>query len=158
MLSQFRTTLSDAVGGLTGLKSMADLGVTTGAASATINQDSLDGKLTLDEGKLRSALDSDPNGVRKLLGGVSGTDGFSQSFNKILSTYQGSGGLIQARIKSATADLTDLATKLTNFDARMDAKQALLQKQFTAMEQALSASNSAGTSLAGFLSSSSSGS
>jgi flagellar hook-associated protein 2 len=157
MLSQFRTTLSDSVAGLTGLKSMADLGVTTGAASATINQDSLDGKLTLDETKLRSALDSDPNGVRKLLGGATGTDGFSQAFNKILSTYQGSGGLIQARIKSASADLTDLATKLTNFDARMDAKQALLQKQFTAMEQALSASNSAGTSLAGFLNSSSSG-
>jgi flagellar hook-associated protein 2 len=159
MLSQFRTTLSDAVAGLGGsLKSMADLGVSTGAASATINQDSLDGKLTLDETKLRSALDSDPNGVRTLLGGVTGTDGFSQAFNKILSTYQGSGGLIQSRIKSATADLTDLATKLTNFDARMDAKQALLQKQFTAMEQALSASNSAGTSLAGFLNSSSSGS
>jgi flagellar hook-associated protein 2 len=157
MLSQFRTTLSDSVAGLTGLKSMADLGVTTGAASATINQDSLDGKLTLDETKLRSALDSDPNGVRKLLGGATGTDGFSQAFNKILSTYQGSGGLIQARIKSAAADLTDLATKLTSFDARMDAKQALLQKQFTAMEQALSASNSAGTSLAGFLNSSSSG-
>jgi flagellar hook-associated protein 2 len=157
MLSQFRTTLSDSVAGLTGLKSMADLGVTTGAASATINQDSLDGKLTLDETKLRSALDSDPNGVRKLLGGTTGTDGFSQAFNKILSTYQGSGGLIQARIKSASSDLTDLATKLTNFDARMDAKQALLQKQFTAMEQALSASNAAGTSLAGFLNSSSSG-
>jgi flagellar hook-associated protein 2 len=155
MLSQFRTTLSDAVPGLSGLKSMGDLGVTTGAASASLNQDSLDGKLTLDEAKLRSALDSDPNGVRTLLGGTSGTNGFSQAFNTILSTYQGSGGLIQARIKSAATDLTDLATKLTNFDARMDAKQALLQRQFTAMEQALSNSNAAGTSLASFLTSSS---
>jgi len=157
MLSQFRTTLSSTVKGLSGLTSMGDIGVTTGAASATINQDSLDGKLTLDESKLRSALDTNPNGVRALLGGVSGTNGFSQSFNTLLSTYQGSGGLIQARIKSASSDLTDLATKLTNFDARMDSRQALLQKQFTAMEQALSSSNASGTSLAGFLNSSSSG-
>src|SRR5262249_41157802 len=135
MLSQFRSTLSNAVDGLSGsYKSMTDLGVSTGAASTTINQDSLDGKLTLDEDKLRAALDADPQAVRTLLGGTAGTDGFAQSFSKILSNYQGSGGLIQARIASATSDLSDLATKLTNFDARMDSKQALLQKQFTAME------------------------
>jgi flagellar hook-associated protein 2 len=154
MLSQFRTTLSDSVAGLSGLKSMGDIGVTTGAASATISQDSLDGKLTLDEDKLRSALDSNPNGVRTLLGGTVGTSGFSQAFGSILSTYQGSGGLIQARIASAASDLTDLATKLTNFDSRMDARQALLQKQFTAMEQAMQSSNSAGTRLASFMTSS----
>jgi flagellar hook-associated protein 2 len=159
MLSQFRTTLSSAVGGLSGgLKSMTDLGVTTGAASATLNQDSLDGKLTLNETKLRAALDTDPQGVRTLLGGVSGTDGFAQGFGKILSNYQGSGGLIQARITSATSDLSDLATKLTTFDARMDAKQALLQKQFTAMETALQASQASGSSLSSFISSSSSSS
>jgi flagellar hook-associated protein 2 len=146
MLSQFRTTLSNAVGGLSGsYKSMSDVGLTTGAASATLNQDSLDGKLTLDETKLRSALDADPNAVRTLLGGMSGTDGFSQSFGKILSNYQGSAGLIQARISSATSELSGLATKLTDFDARMDAKQLMLTKQFTAMETALSQSQAAGS-------------
>jgi flagellar hook-associated protein 2 len=159
MLSQFRTTLSSAVGGLSGsVKSMTDIGVTTGAASATLSQDSLDGKLTLDEKKLRAALDTDPQAVRTLLGGVSGTDGFAQGFGKILSSYQGSGGLIQARIKSATSDLSDLATKLTTFDSRMDAKQALLQKQFTAMETALQASQASGSKLSSFMKSSSSSS
>lgn len=156
MLSQFRTTLSTAVDGLSGsYKSMTDIGVSTGAASATINQDSLDGKLTLDETKLRAALDADPQAVRTLLGGTTGTSGFAQAFGSILSNYQGSGGLIQARIASATSDLSDMATKLTNFDARMDARQALLQKQFTAMETALSNSNASGSSLSSFLSSSS---
>jgi flagellar hook-associated protein 2 len=156
MLSQFRTTLSNTVGGLSGITSMADLGVTTGAASATINQDSLDGKLTLDETKLRAALDTDPQGVQKLLGGSGGTNGFPQAFASILSNYQGSAGLIQSRITSANTDLTDLSTKLTNFDARMDLKQQLLEKQFTAMETALSQSNSAGSSLSSLVTSSSS--
>lgn len=158
MLSQFRTTLSSAVAGLSGsVTSMSDIGVTTGAASATISQDSLDGKLTIDETKLSAALDANPNGVRALLGGLSGTTGFSQGFGSVLASYQGSGGLIQSRIKSATSDLTDLATKLTNFDARMDSKQALLQKQFTAMETAMQASQAAGSKFASLIPSSSSG-
>jgi flagellar hook-associated protein 2 len=157
MLSQFRTTLSTAVNGASGtFKSMTDLGISTGAASATISQDALDGKLTIDETKLRSALDSDPNGVRSLLGGMSGSDGFAQGFSKILTNYQGSGGLIQARVTSTTSELSGLATKLSDFDARMDAKQALLTKQFTAMETALQQSQAAGSKFSSMFSSESS--
>ena len=146
MLSQFRSTLSAPIDGLTGLTSMSDIGISTGAANkgSTLNQDAIDGLLTVDETKLRASLDADPNGVRALLGGVSGTTGFGQTFQTVLANYQGSAGLLQSRIVSATSDLSDLATKLTNFDARMDAKQDRLQKQFTAMEAALSASQSAG--------------
>ena len=157
MLSQFRTNLSNPVSGFSGtFKALSDIGVSTGAASAALNQDAIDGKLTLDETKLRSALDTDPQAVQKLLGGANGTSGFAQGFSKLLSSYQGSAGLIQSRITSATSELSDLATKLTTFDARMDAKQALLTKQFTAMEQALAQSNKAGSSITSLLQSSSS--
>jgi flagellar hook-associated protein 2 len=158
MLSQFRSTLSAPIAGLTGLTSMSDIGISTGAANtgASLNQDAIDGLLTVDETKLRASLDANPNGVRALLGGVSGTTGFGQTFQAVLANYQGSAGLLQSRILSATSDLTDLATKLTSFDARMDAKQDRLQKQFTAMEAALSSSQSAGTSLSSLISSDSS--
>jgi flagellar hook-associated protein 2 len=158
MLSQFRSTLSAPIVGLTGLTSMGDIGISTGAANkgATLNQDSIDGLLTVDETKLRASLDANPNGVRALLGGVSGTTGFGQTFQAVLANYQGSAGLLQSRILSATTDLSDLATKLTRFDDRMDAKQDRLQKQFTAMEAALSASQSAGSNLSSLISSNSS--
>jgi flagellar hook-associated protein 2 len=158
MLSQFRSTLSAPIAGLTGLTSMGDIGISTGAANkgSSLNQDAIDGLLTIDETKLRASLDANPNGVRALLGGVSGTTGFGQTFQTVLANYQGSAGLLQSRITSATTDLSDLAAKLTTFDARMDAKQDRLQKQFTAMEAALSASQSAGSSLAGLISSNSS--
>jgi flagellar hook-associated protein 2 len=158
MLSQFRSTLSAPVDGLTGLKSMSDLGISTGAANkgATLNQDAIDGLLTVDETKLRTALDADPNGVRALLGGVSGTNGFAQKFQTVLSSYQGPAGLLQSRILSATTDLSDLTKKLSRFDDRMDAKQDRLQKQFTAMEAALSASQSAGSNLSSLIASNSS--
>jgi flagellar hook-associated protein 2 len=157
MLSQFRSTLSAPVDGLTGLKSMGDIGVSTGAANkgSGLNQDAINGLLTVDETKLRSALDTDPNGVRALMGGVSGTTGFGQTFQTVLSSYQGPAGLLQSRIVSATTDLTDLTKKLARFDDRMDAKQARLQKQFTAMEAALSASQSAGSNLSSLIASNS---
>jgi flagellar hook-associated protein 2 len=155
MLSQMRSTLSAPIVGLTGLTSMGDIGVSTGAANkgSTINQDALDGLLTVDETKLRASLDSDPNGVRALLGGVNGTTGFGQTFQAVLANYQGPAGLLQSRILSATTDLGNLATKLTRFDDRMDAKEARLQKQFTAMEAALSASQSAGSNLSSLITS-----
>jgi flagellar hook-associated protein 2 len=155
MLSQMRSTLSAPIIGLTGLTSMGDIGVSTGAANkgSTINQDALDGLLTVDETKLRASLDSNPNGVRALLGGVNGTTGFGQTFQTVLASYQGPAGLLQSRILSATSDLTGLAAKLTRFDDRMDAKEARLQKQFTAMEAALSASQSAGSNLSSLITS-----
>jgi flagellar hook-associated protein 2 len=153
MLSALRTAVAAAVPGLTGLTSLADIGVSTGAANtgSTINQDSVDGKLTVDETKLRAALDSNPLGVRTLLGGVSGVTGFSQAFGTVLSPFTDSGGVLDQRVDSVAADLARVNDKLTRFDARMDARESYYQKQFTALEQALQQSQSVGNSLAGYL-------
>ena len=59
-------------------------------------------------------------------------------------------------VATSVHELAGRSGKLTRFDDRMDAKQDRLQKQFTAMEAALSASQSAGSSLAGLISSNSS--
>jgi flagellar hook-associated protein 2 len=153
MLSTFRSTIGAPIAGLTGLASLADLGITTGAANTgtTVNQDAVDGKLTLDTAKLSSALDSNPLGVRKLLGGLSGTDGFSQAMAAVIAPLQGTGGILDLRISAATKDLSDIKSKLDTFDARMDSKQAAYQKKFTALEAALQKSQTVGNSLASYM-------
>ncbi|HMJ37909.1 MAG TPA: flagellar filament capping protein FliD [Baekduia sp.] len=155
MLTSFRSAISAPIAGLTGLTSLADLGISTGAANTgtTVNQDAVDGKLTLDTAKLSAALDSNPLGVRKLLGGLSGTDGFSQAFSAVIAPLQGTGGILDSRITAATKDLSDIKDRLDTFDARMDTKQAMYQKQFTALETALQKSQTVGTSLASYISS-----
>jgi flagellar hook-associated protein 2 len=153
MLTSLRSVVSSAVSGLSGtITSLADIGISTGAAntSGTINQDAVDGKLTVDTTKLTAALDSNPLGVRTLLGGVSGTDGFSQAFGASLAGFQGSSGLIASRVSSAASDLTDMKTRLDDFDTRMTAKQARYQKQFTALEAAMQASQTQSNSLASY--------
>jgi flagellar hook-associated protein 2 len=153
MLTSLRTAVGGTVAGMTGLTSLADLGVSTGAANTgtTLNQDSVAGKLTLDTAKLTAALTADPQAVRKLLGGQSGADGFAQQFGAILAPFQAADGVIAARISSAGADLSRISDQLTQFDARMDMKQSFYQRQFTALETALSQSQSLGASLASYL-------
>lgn len=155
MLSTLRASVAAAVPGLTGLTSLSDIGISTGAANgaAAINQDAVDGKLTIDKDKLSAALQSNPLGVRTLLGGTSGTDGFAQAFSTAVSPFQGAGGILDARITSAGSDLSRIAQRLTDFDARMDLKEAFYQKQFTALETALSASQTTSNALSGYLAS-----
>jgi flagellar hook-associated protein 2 len=155
MLSTFRSALSAPIAGLTGLTSLADLGISTGAANTgtTVNQDAVDGKLVLDTAKLNAALDANPLGVRKLLGGLSGTSGFAQSFAALLAPLQGTGGIFDSRVAAATKDLSDIQAKLTTFDARMDAKEDAYNKKFSALETALQKSQSVGNSLSSYLSS-----
>jgi flagellar hook-associated protein 2 len=153
MLSALRTSVGAAIPGLTGLKSLNDIGVSTGAANtgATINGDAVAGLLTVDETKLRSALDSNPLGVRKLLGGTPNVTGFAQSFGAVVAPFQGTGGVLDQRVTEVGKDLTRIKDKLDAFDARMDTRQAYYQKQFTALEQALQKSQTVGNSLASYV-------
>jgi flagellar hook-associated protein 2 len=154
MLSTFRSTVAAPIAGLTGLTSLADLGISTGAGKSgdAIDQDAVDGKLTLDTTKLNAALDSDPLAARKLLGGLSGTDGFSQAFAAVVAPLQGVDGILGERISSATKRLTDIVAKLDTFDARMDSKQAAYERKFRALETAMQKSQTVGNSLASYIS------
>jgi flagellar hook-associated protein 2 len=158
MLTALRSTVAAAVPGMTGLTSLAGLGVSTGGANtgSTISQDAVDGKLSLDTAKLIAALDANPLGVRKLLGGLPGTDGFAQVFGGVIGPYQGIGGTLDQRITSSGKDLTRIKDKLDAFDARMNSRQAYYQKQFTALETALQQSQATQSSLASYLGQSSS--
>jgi flagellar hook-associated protein 2 len=159
MLTSLRSAVGSAVAGMTGLTSLADLGVSTGAATTAtgVNADAVAGKLTVDTAKLTAALDSNPLGVRKLLGGQANVDGFAQAFGAVLKPFQGVDGILAQRVTSAGSDLTRISTRLTQFDDRMDAKQTYYQRQFTALEKALQQSQSVGNSLASYLGTTASG-
>jgi flagellar hook-associated protein 2 len=143
VLRQMRQGISDIIpGNSTALDQLAELGISTGSASATINADSVAGKLTFDSTKLTAALDKDPLAVRKLLGGITGTDGAAQRFEGLLDPVAGTGGMLAARISSQDSTLSRLASDLTAFDARMTAKEAALNKQWSALETALAKAQS----------------
>jgi flagellar hook-associated protein 2 len=126
------------------LDQMSEIGITTGATtgSGTISQDALAGKLSFDPTKLTTALSSSPAAVRKLLGGVAGTDGIAQRFNDLLDPLTKTGGDFDARVKSAEDDQKDFQDRIDRLEQRVSAHETLLRAQFAAMESAVSQSHS----------------
>jgi flagellar capping protein FliD len=76
-----------------------------------------------------------------------GTSGFAQAVGGVLSPLVQAGGVMDGRLKSVGSDLSDIADSLARFDDRMDQRRALLEKQYTALELALSNNNSLATTV-----------
>lgn len=145
IVNRLRTTASATVdpgSDADSFDSLAAIGISTGAASGTISQDAVAGKLVLDEAKLNAALDADPLAVQRLLGGVTGTDGVAQAFESAIATYTAADGQMSLRVKSVDDEIKRVRDALTRFDARLERKEDQFRKQFTALEQALSRSQS----------------
>ncbi len=152
MLAQMRQAIYTPLRGLPeGMDSLADLGISTGSASATVSQDALAGRLTLDSAKLRSALASDPDGVETLLAGVDGLGGWARGFEDIVHEVSTTGGTLSSRIDGAGSELKRLQASMAQMDQRLELREQTLRAQFTAMEAALAASQSQGQWLAGQL-------
>ncbi len=140
MLGSMRLTLSSPVAGMPASMSMlSQLGISTGAAQATVNADAVAGKLVLDVDKLTAALDSDPTGVQQLLGGVAGTDGFAQAFTGLLTPLVQASGVLDQRVETADDEISDLDDRMNALNDRLAARETALRKQFIAMESALAA-------------------
>lgn len=152
LLAQMRQAIYEPISGLpAGMDSLADLGISTGSASASTSRDALAGKLTLDTAKLSSALASDPNAVKALLAGVDGVGGWARGFESLVHDVATSGGTLSSRIDGAGSELKRLQASMSAMDKRLELREQALRAQFTAMEAALAASQSQGQWLAGQL-------
>jgi flagellar hook-associated protein 2 len=150
VLSSLRQSISNPMAGAsTALPGFAALGISTGSASSTINQDAVAGKLTFDESKLDDALDADPLAVRKLLGGVTGTNGLGQRLESLIDPIAGTGGSLAGRITNSDSALSRLKRQLADFDDRLTTKEAALQRQYAALESALNAARTRSSDIAG---------
>ncbi len=135
ILSSLRSTLAG----------VANLGITTGDSSGSVNADAVAGKITLDSTKLKEALAASPTTVKTAL------SAFDDRVEGILTPLTQSGGIFDARVSSTDAQLRDVADALTRFDDRMTQREALLNKQFTALESVLNKNQGLQSTLAGML-------
>src|SRR3954468_249025 len=153
LLQRMRSAISSSFGtGDATLDQLAEIGISTGAATgAAASQDALAGKLVIDDAKLTAALSSKPTTVRKLLGGTPGIDGIGTKFETMLDSVVKDGGDFDGRIKSADTEQKRFDDQIAALNKRIDAKTAMLRAQFTAMESAISRSQSQQSWLAGQL-------
>ena len=159
LLSQMRTSVSDLTSGRpSGFTSLAEVGLTTGAAvgSGAINKDALNGKLSLNTTKLTEKLSSSLADVKALFTnptGVYGTQGLAQRLDNLVTGQISSGGAIASRISSSQSQVTAYTRNIADWDTRLALRQKTLTADFTTMESALSRAQSQGSWLAGQLNS-----
>ncbi|WP_421571171.1 flagellar filament capping protein FliD [Stenotrophomonas sp. PD6] len=108
------------------INALKDMGVTMAA----------DGSLTLDSGKMETAIGKDPDAVAKLFG-KDGTIGKSMD-TLIKSNLDKETGTLTQRTNSLNKQIKDLESRLDALDARMDKVSDRYTKQFTAMETMVS--------------------
>ena len=123
---------------------MAELGITTGA-------NYLDGgKLTINEAKLKQAIEDDPQSVENFFRGEGTTDGQKGVINRLFDTVTGS--MDQLRTKAGNSfstnktfaiglELDTIDTRITRFEARLKQVENRYWSQFTAMEKAIQRAN-----------------
>lgn len=129
----------------------------TSLASVGIQLDRY-GKLTFDEAAFKTAYAADPAGVAAKF-----TTGAAPGFAaRVQTVAKGASdpvnGSITTSINGRNSEIKDLQDSITGWDSRLALRQQSLQRQFTALETALSRMNSQSNWLSGQLGSLSSGS
>jgi flagellar hook-associated protein 2 len=151
LLSQLRESVGDMVSGApSGFQTMAQVGVSTGAAVgvAQLNESSIQGALTIDTDKLTAALTSNFAQVKSLFTNPTGTyasEGLSQRLSGVLLGYTSPTGALSSMINSESSVIAQLSRQKSDWDVRLANKQTALQQQFTNMETALQKSQTEGS-------------
>jgi flagellar hook-associated protein 2 len=146
MLNDMRQAIYSPLAGLpAGIDGLAALGISTGAASTTSSQSSLDGDLTLDTAKLQQALTTNPTGVRDLLAGNATVTGWGATFQTLVDGASQSNGLLATSITSSNSRIKAMQSQIDSMNTRLTTYETALRAQFTALELSVQQSQSTGT-------------
>jgi flagellar hook-associated protein 2 len=144
MLSDsIRRMTTSAVSGLSGpYRSLADLGVSSGAVGSAVGTTS---DFKIDEAKFNAALSANPQAAFDVLNSsTAGSEGVFHRLRGYLSTATLSGGSVQTADDSAVARNESIDRQVSRMTEAMASKRKRLTMQFAAMEQAVAQLQSQG--------------
>ncbi len=140
--SSLAQTLTSAVG--TGVyKSLAEVGFTFAR----------NGTLEFDSAAFESALSTNSADVRGMFYGTDGTNGAFGRLATVIDTYTSSGGLLPSTQTRLSTQVSNLAGRIADMEARLATRRLALQREFTAADMAISQLKQSGSSLSSLSSS-----
>ncbi|HEX3802911.1 MAG TPA: flagellar filament capping protein FliD [Solirubrobacteraceae bacterium] len=153
LLSNMRETMYTGGTGLpSGMASLEDIGISTGASTGSVQQSAVDGLLTVDTTTLTNAIETNPNGVEAVL------QSWSTSFQGVANTEASPFGALYTRIQGNSTLVTSLTSQLSSQTELYNTEEANMEEQWANVEATLSTLNDQKTSLSSFTSSLSSSS
>ncbi len=132
LLNQMRTSMYTPGAGLpTGMASLTDIGISTGESTGAVQQQSLTGQLVVNQTQLTNAIQSDPNGVERVL------SQWSQGLYSVIESAASPGGSIASRISGDGDEVTMLNSQITSMQALYTQQQQNMQEQWAQLEGTL---------------------
>ena len=156
LLNKMRSSLRTSVSGLSGAKTIEDIGI-------KLSSNYLEnGKLVIDEAKLREAISKDPNEVYALFAADGEKDSEKGLARRLTAALEVARTQISAKAGSDSSTVNNTFTigrlldgyntQISKFEDRLTAMENRYWKQFTAMETAIQKANSQSAYLSGMFS------
>jgi flagellar hook-associated protein 2 len=146
--SKLRQAITSSVAGLTRYQSLPDIGISTGNAAAGNISTNL--TFAFDSTKFDTAMATNFTEVRSLM---IGTTGVMTNLQTILdnSVYDDPGdtqdGLFPASLSYRSRQIKSIDNAVAKAEERLTRKEAMLRKQFNAMEQLIAQANAQGNAI-----------
>ncbi len=149
-----RRDLSAVVEGLTVYTRLADIGITTsGTANGGSLEAAMEGKLTVDEARLRAALEADSGAVKELFfASDAAINGIGELLEQDLNRYLQAGGIVAGQIDLLGDRRADLEREIERLNALLAKREQTLLARFIAAEKVLTLLQQQGTFLSSQLS------
>lgn len=138
VLAGLRNEIVKTTGSETGVRALADLGITTGK----------DGKLSIDDTTLTAALDSNFDQVG---GYLTGSDGLMGRLSGFVSNYVATDGVLKQRDSALRGTLKNIDSQREALTKRVESLQTRLYAQYNAMDSLVAQLSRTSESLSGML-------
>ena len=106
-----------------------------------------DGTIKLDPAKLKAAVLDDPNAIRRMFVGTTGTGGVFGALKAQVDDYTKAGGLVQDAKDRLKNQIVKIDGKLDSMELQLELRRQTLQQEFIAADRLMSQLNGQGSSL-----------
>ncbi len=134
---------------------LAQLGISTGAASGSYNASRLRGYMEIDEKKLDSVLADNIDEIKALFGYDSDGDkvidsGIAYMLDRNLQAYVQTGGILSTKISTLDTRISSTQTSITKLESQLEQKENEYKRKYGNMESTLSNLESQSNSITNF--------
>lgn len=136
--NQLRGVFSNPLSGLSGAKSLADIGIKIGT----------DGKMAIDNKKLDAALADPTKKIGELFGGDGAVTGFAKTLESKIKGMLDTNGLLSARTDGISRSIKALDARKDIIEFRLERIEARYAAQFSALDASMASMSSTSNFLA----------
>jgi flagellar hook-associated protein 2 len=139
LVARMRQAMYSSIEGLPKeMSSPLDIGISTGAATATSSRSALSGLLKLNTTTLAKAVQENPAGAKAMM------QQWAEGFSKVLRGAAGAGGSLEARINGDESQVREIRARVATMNEMLLVRQKALEQTYAQLETIISRNSTQG--------------